>query len=417
MTIELDILRGLWLYEEPAGSYATDNSSAFPTGFLAVPYKEGTLSAQRLQKMLDPMAAKIRADGHSKKVLGPKGSKVGFTVPMHSHGSSLHGVAALPTTSTWALMRLLSAVMGATSSRTSGGATTVQAGTTATVVNVTAGRGADFERGQAIACEVSASSPALEAREILSIATDAITVKEAFSATPVTGTDVRGSVTFYPTEDPDTSLQLIAEGRESSDRWVHRGLQGGFKIAMKIGDGEIPEIAFDLEGATYGILSAQAPNALSYGVFTPFSSTYAELTVPTVGATTRVKVEQSAVSIEPDFRYGSVKSGGGTETVSRKRRQATRPLVKGSFTVPFEDGTWETARSAREDRAFFQQLGNAAGGMWLISAPTIQIVDVQGAASDEGVAGQVVSWEGRHDESALASTTALTYAALRIHAF
>lgn len=416
MTIELNALRGLWVIEEAAGSYAVDQSSTLPTGWLAMPYKEGTLTAARLVKMLDPMPAKVRADGHAKKVLGPKGSKVGFSTVLHSHGSSLHGVAAAPTAATWALMRVLKALMGATSARVTGGATTVQAGTTSTVVNVTAGRGADFTAGQAIACQFVSGSSIVEAREILSIATDAITVKEAFSAVPVTGTNVAGSVTFYLTEDPDTSLQMICEGRESDDRFCYRGLQGGFKIALKIGpDGDLPELAFDLMGATYAALSSASPQTPTYGVFSPFASTYAELTVPTVGSTTRAKVEQSAVSFEPNVDSKPVRSGGGIETVSRMRRQATRPFVKGSFTIPFEDLTWENARANRTDLAVFQQIGNIAGSCCLISCPTVQVTDVQPAGSDEGISGQTVSFEGRHDESALGGSTALSYSAMRIH--
>jgi hypothetical protein len=412
MSIELDALRSLWVREE--SSYQTDHSGTFPSDFLAVPYKEGTLSPKGVQTLLDPLAAKLRADGHSLKVLGKKECTLGFGITLHSHGLDLDGDVAPPTTANWALMRILVALMGGSATTTSPGAqTTVQSGTTTTTVNVTAGHGARFAANGVIACQTVSGSSALELREILSVSTDAVTVKEAFSATPVTGTPVRGGITISLTEDPAQSLQFITEGRESSDRAGYRGMAGGFKLDLKVG--ELAALMFDLKGAGWGRLSDASPQSLSYSHFSPIAMVASELHVPTVGSTTRAAVDYSALSIEPSLVYEPQRAGGAAETIKRMKRQATRPFVKGSFVTPYEDQTWYTARDNREVRALFAQIGSLAGSACLISCPTIQVTDVQPAPADVAISGLSVSFEGRHDESAAAGSSAHSYSAQRYH--
>lgn len=414
MSYEINALRYVGLYTEPAGSYAVDNSGT-PGDFLALPFKEGTWAPTLGQDMLDPMHAKVRIDGHSERVLGKKSVGLNFTVPLHSHGVALAGTGTVPTVSTWALFRLLKAVLGGSVSTTSpGSGTTVQAGTTTTTVNVTTGHGARFTAGGVIGCIVSSGATTIEAREILSISTDAITVKEAFSANPVSSSAVYGGITLYPTEDPDTSLQFLAEGREISDRLCLRGLQGGISIAMPLGG--IPEVSFKLAGATWSILSdGSGITVPSFANFSPFASVDAQVHLPTVGTTTRTPVHASEWTIEPGFSFAPITSGSGTETILRMRKQSVRPAVKSSVVIPYEDSTWHTAQSSKTDLAHFVQLGSTPGSVCLISLPTVQVTDVQRQASGGQVSGQKVTMEGRHDSSALASTTEITYAPFRMH--
>jgi hypothetical protein len=162
-------------------------------------------------------------------------------------------------------------------------------------------------------------------------------------------------------------------------------------------------------------VGSSAATIPSYSVYSPMALAPLEVTVPTVGATTRVLVEQSEVTITPGIVYAPVRSGAATHTIARMRRQPVRPLVSGSFTAPYEDDTWYTAHSGREDRALFAQCGNLPGSTVLISVPTIQIHEPpQPGASGEGIAGQVVSWQARHD-AAIGSTSEVSYSALRLH--
>lgn len=354
MSIELDALRSLWVY--PESTYQADQSGTFPMGFLAVPLKEGTLQAKGTRDQLDPLAAKLRADGHSRKVLGKRACTLGFGVTLHSHGVDLDGDVSAPASSSWALRMILEALMGGSFATTNPGAqTTVQAGTSTTAVVVTTGHGARFEADGVIACQTVSGSSVLELREVLSVSGDTVSVKEAFSATPVSGTPVRGGVTVYLTEDPQTSLQFVTEGQESSDRAVYRGMAGGFKIDLKVG--ELAALMFDLKGAGWDRMSNASPQALSYANFSPMPLMASELHVPTVGSTTRTAVDYSAVTVEPSLVYEPVRAGGATETIKRMRRQATRPFAKASFVTQYEDQTWYTARDDRENRALFLQIG------------------------------------------------------------
>jgi len=139
-----------------------------------------------------------------------------------------------------------------------------------------------------------------------------------------------------------------------------------------------------------------------------------EVLVPTIGDTTRVVAPESQIEIVPNIQYGSQKSGAATNTIARKRRKAVRPIVNGSFLVPYEDDTWFTAFENRTDLALFAQAGNVPGSTVLISCPTIQLSQPTNAPTDEELRGASVPWHGRHDEE-IAGATELTYSALRFH--
>lgn len=409
---EIDNLRYVGLYEEPAGSYQVDHSGT-PADFLPLPYREGTLQAQGARAMLDPATGKMRVDGHDRKVLGVRSCTVNVGCTLHSHGLDLDGATAPPTPDEWPLLRALKAIMGGWFATTDEGAQTeVLAGTTTTSVTVTAGHGARFRAGGAIACQVAAGSPTLEAREIKSVAGDVVTVKEAFSAVPITGSIVRGAVTVHLTEDPDTSLQVLVEGRDATDGAVFRGLQGGLSFELPVG--ELGTVSLALTGAGWGRIGS-AKTAPVYEHYEPLVLAPLDVHVPTIGDTTMAKTCASAVTIEPQIAYAPVRCGAAAETIARMRRQPARPVVRGSFTAPFDE-SWFTARDDREDRAMFVQAGALPRGMILFSLPTVQIVEVQSAPSAEGIAGVTVTVEGRHDEEIGGASEEL-YSALRLHFF
>jgi hypothetical protein len=419
MSYEINTLRSLLAYVEPAGSYALDNSGTIGD-FLAVPITEGFMSSAPMRDMLDPMLSQARLDGRAERVIGKRSAAMQLAMLLASHGVDMVGNETQPASTTWALRRLLTATMGGVSlTGTEAAATTVQAGTSTSVVNVSTGHGDRWIGNRVIACQTVSGSTALEAREVLSVSGDAVTVKEAFSATPVTGTQVRGGVTFHPTEDPDTSLQFIAQGRETADHFLMRGMQGGFQIEAK--PGQLAKITFDLKGAATTKLSDHSGITVpSFSNWSPVAVVASELTVPTVGSTTRAWVAASDISLTLGLAYEPVTGYSLTgETIIRMRRQRPRDgvLARLTFTAPLEDSTWIDHRDNRTDLAAFWQIGSAGGGGWLISIPTCQVTDVRLGPSASGLSGQIVTLEGRLDASAAASTTELSYAALRLHAF
>ncbi len=418
MSNELQALRSVRVYVEPAGSYGTDNT-ATPADFIDVPITEGFAGVPRTLEMLDPMLSQVYIDQRAERVVGKGSSAAQLSMLLASHGVSMVGNETPPPATTWALRRILGAIMGGVDvTGNEAAATTVQAGTTTTVVNVTTNHGDRWAKGRMMLCEVNASGT-LEAREVLSVSTDAVTVKEAFSATPVTATQIGGAVSFYPTENPDTSLQLLCQGVETANNFVARGLQGGFQIECK--PGQLAKISLDLKGCGTEILSAHSGiNVPSIANWTPVACVATELTIPTVGSTTRVPVLASDFTVNLAFDYQPVTGFViSNNTIIRMRRQRPRDgvLARGTFTLPLEDSTWFTAQTARTDHAIFMQIGNARGGGWLLSFPTVQITNVAPGPSASGLSGIVVSWEARHDSSAGAVTTEMQRAAMRLHAW
>lgn len=417
MTIEPEVLKKIGIYEEPNSAFAV-SSAGTPANYLDFPYEEGSVTIDGDQPLLDPMAGKIKMDAMSIQVLGATKCSVSLKTVLHSHGLDLTGTAPAPTIATWALLRALKAMLGGTVARASGGATAVVVGTTLSTVTVTAGRGADFQKGGVIACQTAAGSPLIEAREIKSVTGDVITVKESFSAIPATGTAVRGGVTVHMTSDPDTSLQFLVEGRELSDRFVFCGLQGGLTIELPFGQAtSLAKLAMSFTGPFWSRLAdgGAVPAGPSYPVFQPVRNVDAELTVPTVGAVPRVLVHQTEIKIElPGLAYEDVGSGAGVQGVRRKRRMPGRPLVRGSFTTPFEDQAWFQAFENRTAHAVFQQVGNLPGQTVLFSVPTVQLGQPKRAAAG-GIAALMVPFIGRNDEDVATPTTDLHDSAFRIH--
>lgn len=411
MSYESDALHYFGLYEEPNGSYQADHSGT-PGDFVPMPYVEGSLDLKGAEEDLDPQTGKMKLDGMDVTVIGPRSCSAAWTTRLHSHGQDLDGDVTPVTKSAWALLRALQTIMGGMVATTNKSAqTTVQAGsTTATAVEVTSGHGDRFQAGGVIGCEIAAGI--IEAREVLSVASDVVSVKQAFSGVPITDSAVRGGITVYLTEDPNSSLQILREGREAQDATWYGGLQGGFTLQLPAGG--LGDFQFSLQGAGWDEVGSSSGTISSYSNFGLFGLSPLEVTVPTVGDTTRVALEQSDITITPGIVYGPVKSGAASNTIARMKRGATRGVVQGSFTIPKQDLTWFTARANRDARALFAQLGNVPGYTVLISVPTIQIRMPADAPSGDNIRGISVPWVARHDEE-IGSTSELSYSALRIH--
>ena len=321
MSIELADLKYLGLYEEPSGSYQVDRSGT-PGDFLAFPYIQQSLTPAPNREALDPQTGRMRADTFEQQVLGVKRAGGQFSTRLHSHGLDCDGDVAPPTESTFALMRALKICMGGVlATGTEAGQTTVEAGSTSTVVNVTTGHGDRFTPGHAAGFETVSGSSALEVREVLSVAGDAVTLKQALTAAPVVGQPVRGSVSAYLTERPDTTGQILVESREADDRATFRGLNGGFSVEMPLN--ELGTIAFDWQGAAWDRLGSSAQTIPSYSNYNPFLLNPVCVIVGTVGSTAAAILDQSAVTFEPQLAYEMQISGKGTNGVVRQI--ASRP--------------------------------------------------------------------------------------------
>lgn len=388
-----------------------------PANFVDMPFAEGSIQVTKNQDQLAPNSTQGFLDSYERSVLGKKALTLSLTTHLGGTGTALDGINAPLTSTTWWLARLLETIMGGLNTpSTPGAATQVQAGSTATVINVTTGHGARFTAGGAIACIVNGR---YEAREVLSVATNAVSVKVAFSGVPATSSQVLAAQTFHLTEDPVNSLQFILEGRESADRWVLTGCQGG--IGINVSTGELAQLSLNLNGADWQQL---APTAFTPGTLTNYNPTAvvdSEFIVGTIGSTTRNVVNCQAQTWTPGITYTPITTPGiGVNTLIGFRRTRAR-AVTGSFQPYFDAASppdWYAQQNTRANLALFQQIGSSltGSGIVLLSAPTVQLTSPPQRADNGGLSALNVTWEARNDE-ALAGASELQRSALRIHVF
>lgn len=401
--------------ETGASAFAVDQT-ATPSNFIDIPFREGTVSAEKPIEMQDPSTTQGYKDQYDKKLIGRMSTTLSFDVNIGGTGVALDGIVAPKTSADWYLARLLETMMGGLQSETAPGvATTVQAASTTTMINVTAGHGTSrFAPGKAIACQVAGR---YECREILSSTANSVTVKNAFSAIPLPGTPCLGSYTFFLAESPANTLQFIHEGREQSDRYAYLGLQGGFSISLE--PGGVPYITPSLAGAWWRSLTPAAFTQPVITNYNPLVVVDSEMLVQSVGVSTRNVVHAVSPTWTPGIEYTNPTSTAGVQTLLPPVRMHARALTV-SF-QPYHDSAapldWYALRDARTDVSVFQQLGSAltGSGVVLLSAPTCQIVDVQ-RADNSNVMGMSVSLEARHD-STLGGSSELLRSAFRIHVF
>lgn len=421
---ESSALRRLRVAIETAGNFAVDQTGS-PSNFKDVPFTEDTWSPSYDQEQLYPQTVRSTLDDYELEVLGRKSAKAAFSTALAGTGILQDGTqaaAALPVASgtgvvCWINMMLQTVLGGAQQEAGGLGATTqVQAGTTATVVNVTAGHGVRFVAGKVIGCVVNGR---MELREVLSRSTDAISVKVAFSGVPATSSTAYSGVTYFLAKDPTSTLQLWAEGAHDYDRFWLGGMNGGFSLETKVGTAAIPKIGWQLAGPLWTKMSNAAMTAASYPNYTLAAMGDFELVVGTVGSTTLTRQPISDMTWAPAVTYQQITSGavsGAVQSILRQRRIRKAPVWGGTFTPYWDNVTdYFAAQAARTSLAFFLQIGSSTTGpCFLISAPTAQIEPVMGVKPTGGVAGQQVTFRCRNDSALGDGTGGLLDSPLRI---
>ena len=406
MSIELSSLGRVRIaIESGTANFAVDQSAS-PSNFIDLPVMEGTFAPSRKEEKLDPMTLQTMVDDHEEKVRGPKSCDVNFSTILAGTGTAYTGGVAYPTTTTWALGRLLQTIMGGSIlTPTVTSTCLVTAGSTSTVVNVTAGHGTDgtFTTGGPIGVLINGR---VEVREVLSLSANSVTVNLAFSTAPSNGAAVYSGLTFWLSENPVDSLQILADGMEDTDKFVYAGLQGGFDLDVTTG--QFPKLSAKLNGPYWAKRSSASIAAGSVSLFSPALITDCEFIVGTVGSTTRNLVHCTNETWTPGIEYIDVKSSTASSTVLRKKRNRGRAIA-GKFTT-YRDGSsfdFEAADSGKTDLYLLKQLGSTAGSIVTLVAPTVQCVTTNNADAS-GVAGVEVEWEGRNS-TVFGTPTAGTY--------
>jgi len=414
-------------------TFCTDQSGT-PSGFIDLPVVEGSATFVPMQDHLEPEVTQQTVHGfdNSLMVLGKKSGTLALTTYLAGTGDPQDGNSAWLTT-TWAMYRVLKALMGGVFQGTAahGAATVVvAAGSTASSINVTAGHGTTGSAGGAFACLINGK---YEAREILSVSTDTIVPKVAFSAAPSNGAAVLWATTFNLIEGTSAnleSLQWLCEGVEAADEYSVLGSQG--TIAIDIAANGIAKMPLSLTAASWNrtsTLTLAAPTSIPG--FGPVVNMDSELIVGT-GASgvslvngscqTRNVISHASSTWTPSVAVSPIPSPEGLNSsgmIGWKRARGR--AVSGQFVTYGDDSlttvSWLTADANRYAYSINQQIGSTADSIVLITAPTVQISAVPPRTNAGDLYGLTVSWAARNDGAIASATAGLQQSAMRIHLF
>jgi len=420
MTVQVSALGRTRIAAEAA--FAVDESGT-PANFLDLPIVENSGTFVPLTDHLEPELQQqyLHSFTNSKMVLAKKSSTLALQTYLAGTGAPQDGNNAWSTT--WALGRLLSVLMGAVQQGTpQAAATTVQAGSTTSSVNVTAGHGNTLgSPGGAYAVRIQ-STGLYEAREILSCTANAVVPKVAHSSAPVAGEPIIWATTFGLTNNQAgllSTLQFIIEGAESGDEYVGLGMQG--TLAIDITQGQIAKLSANLTGASW-VRSAASLAASTITDFSPIAHMTSELILGTGTITstqTRNLVSHSSSTWTPGLANLPVTSPEGPASsgiIGWKRARGR--AITGQVQVYDDAATnWITADTNRTDLSLFQQIGMTTSGIVLLSAPTVQLSVVPPRTPANDLYGFLVSWAGRNDEAISSPSTDVQRSAFRIHIF
>ena len=420
MTVQVSALGRTRIAAEAA--FAVDESGT-PANFLDLPIVENSGTFVPLIEHLEPELQQqyLHSYTNSKMVLAKKSSTLALTTYLAGTGAPQDGNNAWSTT--WALGRMLAALMGAAYQGTpQAAATAVTAGSTTTSVNVTAGHGSTLGApGGAYAVRIQATG-LYEAREILSVTANAVVPKVAHSAAPVTGEPIIWATTFGLTNNLAgflSTLQFLIEGAESGDEYVGLGMQG--TMSIDITQGQIAKLSTQLTGASW-VRSSASLAAATITDFSPIAHMTSELILGTgtiTASQTRNVVSHSSSTWTPGLANLPVTSPEGPASsgiIGWKRARGR--AITGQVQVYDDTATnWITADANRTDLALFQQVGMTTSGIVLLSAPTIQLSVVPPRTPANDLYGFLVSWAGRNDEAIAAPSTDVQRSAFRVHIF
>jgi hypothetical protein len=421
MTVQVSALGRTRIAAE--ATFAVDESGT-PANFLDLPIVENSGTFVPLTDHLEPELQQqyLHSYTNSKMVLAKKSSTLALTTYLAGTGAPQDGNNAWSTT--WALGRLLAALMGAAYQGTpQAAATAVTAGSTTTSVNVTAGHGNTLGApGGAYAVRIQ-STGLYEAREILSVTANAVVPKVAHSAAPVTGEPIIWATTFGLTNNLAgflSTLQFLIEGAESGDEYVGLGMQG--TMSIDITQGQIAKLSTQLTGASWARTSTLSLAAATITDFSPIAHMTSELILGTgtiTASQTRNLVSHSSSTWTPGLANLPVTSPEGPASsgiIGWKRARGR--AITGQVQVYDDAATnWITADTNRTDLSLFQQVGMTTSGIVLLSAPTIQLSVVPPRTPANDLYGFLVSWAGRNDEAISSPSTDVQRSAFRIHVF
>lgn len=411
--------------DEAAGTstFAVEQSSAI-ADFKDVrcSFPEVTLT----QEMLQDDAIVQRAFQERLDVLGQKRCSLSMTGDLTGTGISggIITSTTIPLYTDSALGIILKTVLGGFISE-QGSTEASGTASTASSVTVATGDGSNWVTGMAFGYVVGGR---LEVRELDARASDALTPKVAFSATPADQTVIYNAHTYWLTDNPSTSLAFVVETTERDDIYWLTGCQAtSFSINLSLG--QIAKWSATFEGANWlqddsagtplgG--SAIAAGTISDGDPVPYVNQQVLFgTGSPAVAYANMLVDPSSIELGINIQYQALPSPGGVNGIRRWILVPQRPMVTLALTLPVDSGnikTYQTARDSRTVYKAFVQVGHAIGNTVLLSLPSLQITDVQKAEGAAGLHGCRVVCKGYEDQD-IGTASERERSPFRIHRF
>ena len=398
---------------EEESSFASDLSGSIGS-FKDLPVIEGTGQLTVSQETIPPGQLQQHIDGYPEMLLGIKSASLSFDVNLYATGTAADDSTTSIQT---ALGEILKQIMG--------GETLAQGDT----INDAGPAVGDFDvsnvarwnEGGAIGLTNQA---VLEVTEVESISASNLVFKREFSFTPSNGATCYNSAGYHLAENPTGSIQAAVEGINTDDRFLLLGGQLD-SWTFTFEPGQLPRCSITLKFAAW-IHAEDASTPFNSAALADASYTHApvlltnsDMLVGTITTASRpTALCASSFTFAPNMSYVPVNCPGATNSsdiIKQWQRVRSAPVISGQFTIPFEDETWRAHKESRTDMYFWLQVGNAIGNTVCLSAPTIQITDVQ-VVDVGGVSMQNVSWVGRLDaETSESTATELGQSAFRIH--
>jgi len=408
MSIEVFALQRIAVYTEANSAFA---DTSLPGDAADLPFQEGSAQLALNRDPLNPQVVQQYMDARSPVVLGPRMATLTVTVPLAAVGSQ----STSPAFTDWGLGILLKSAFGGADDSN---ANTTFTGGTAAAPTITSATG--FSSGGAIGWVDG--SGVYHLHEIDNVSTLTVNLHQAYPSAPSNTNPARGATTFYLTEDPDTSIACLVEGKESDNRFALVGGQLTAAPTFAFPLGEIPTVTFTLTFADWVELSPAAITAATYGetehIYTEGFlriKAYDTGTARTLYDAAQIDFELSGPIFVPVRSPSGTAPQAGGMTAYRWRRNRVVPIARMSMNIPHENNDWFDNRDALNDYHIEWQIGTSGAGKAVtISLPRAEVVNVQ-PVNQDGLAYQRVTFEATIDGATDDASTEIMRSAIRLH--
>lgn len=283
--------------------------------------------------------------------------------------------------------RFLEALLGGYRA-TQGG--TITGSETAISAALSAGHGARFVEGQTVVATVG-GVPYL--RYVTDITGEVVSWWPALPAA-TDGTVLYGTETVFPTDCPESSIQILWEAaKQRANIWLLMGGQGS--LSLDVSRGQLAGWSSALSFAKYkhddDIATPQGGSAIAAATIDgggPIHVSGSGLHFGPNGVTTLAPIRDAGLTFELSREWIDVSDMNGLEGLGFHRSN-TRTRMTATISLPFEDETYYDAMDAGTRYGLLLQLGGTLGEVRGIVLPSVQIIGVAPAEAN-GLRGQSV---------------------------